>query len=90
MAAAWWSGTRNVAELARTADITGDTVYDDLRSRGIEPKDRTAATERPRPRYEPLQAEAVHELSEPAAQALLPAPAPAQLAEETVPLARAA
>ncbi|WP_367139474.1 MULTISPECIES: hypothetical protein [Streptomyces] len=43
-----------MAELARTADITRDTVYDDLTSRGIEPKDRTTATERPRPRYEPL------------------------------------
>lgn len=86
LAAAWWSGWRNVAELARTADVSRDTVYDDLRSRGIEPKDRTSTVERPRPRYEPLRAEAVHELSELAAQVLLPA----QLAEEPVALARAA
>lgn len=57
LAAAWWSGTRNVVELARTADVTRDTVYDDLRHRGIEPTDRTTAVERPRPRYEPLRAE---------------------------------
>jgi hypothetical protein len=86
LAAAWWSGWRNVAELARTADVSRDTVYDDLRARGIEPTDRTAVPEPPRPRYEPLCAEAVHELSELAAQVLLPA----QLAEQPDPLARAA
>ncbi|MEV8544336.1 hypothetical protein [Streptomyces sp. NPDC051572] len=86
LATAWWSGWRNVAELARTADVSRDTVYDDLRARGIEPTNRIAVAERPRPRYEPLRADAVHELSELAAQVLLLA----QLVEEPVPLARAA
>jgi hypothetical protein len=63
MAAAWWSGWRNVAELARTADVSRDTAYDDLRARGIEPKDRLTTPERPQPRYEPLRPEAVHELA---------------------------
>jgi AcrR family transcriptional regulator len=37
VAEAWRSGLRNVAELARDADVSRDTVYADLRSRGIDP-----------------------------------------------------
>ncbi|MEU2899634.1 hypothetical protein ABZ690_08090 [Streptomyces sp. NPDC006967] len=62
MAAAWWSGHRNVAELARSADVSRDTAYVDLRSRGIEPRDKAAAAVDPRPAYAPLAADAVHEL----------------------------
>ena len=86
LAAAWWSGWRNVAELARTADVSRDTVYDDLRAREIEPKDRLTTSERPRPRYEPLRPEAVHELATLAEHALLPA----MLTGEPAPLTSAA
>ncbi|WP_431981446.1 hypothetical protein [Streptomyces qinglanensis] len=63
LAAAWWSGWRNVAELARTADVSRDTVYDDLRARGIDPKDK-AVTGRPLPRFVPLRAEAMRGLTD--------------------------
>ena len=36
MAAAWNAGARSVAELARTAGVSRDTVYSDLRSTGID------------------------------------------------------
>lgn len=36
MAAAWKAGARSVAELARAAGVSRDTVYSDLRGRGID------------------------------------------------------
>lgn len=39
MAAAWRAGHRNLALLARTADVSRNTAYDDLRSVGIDPAD---------------------------------------------------
>ncbi|MFJ2566554.1 hypothetical protein ACIO02_27090 [Streptomyces sp. NPDC087568] len=72
MAAAWWSGHRNVAELARSADVSRDTVYEDLRARGIEPTDKAAAAD-PRSRYAPLTAEAVGGLAALSKSVTLPA-----------------
>ncbi|MEU6601992.1 hypothetical protein [Streptomyces flaveolus] len=63
MAAAWWAGTRTVAELARAADVSRDTVYDDLRARGVEPTDKTAEPAGALPPYAPLTAEPVRELA---------------------------
>ncbi|MGI5341866.1 hypothetical protein ACQEVS_32910 [Streptomyces sp. CA-181903] len=37
--AAWQAGARNVAELARAADVSRDVIYDDLRRSGINPSD---------------------------------------------------
>lgn len=73
MAAAWWSGARTVAELARSADVSRDTVYDDLRARGIEPTDKTAEPGDRLPPYAPLTAEAVRELAEQADALIRPA-----------------
>lgn len=73
MATAWWSGTRIVAELARAADVSRDTVYDDLRARGIEPTDKTAAPPDRLPRYAPLDAAAVRELARQANTRIRPA-----------------
>ncbi|RAS59541.1 hypothetical protein C8D87_114153 [Lentzea atacamensis] len=53
IAAAWYLGERNVSALAAAADVTRQTVYEDLRARDINPRqDRhgSAAT----PRYAPL------------------------------------
>jgi hypothetical protein len=87
LAAAWWAGTRNVAELARAADTARDTVYADLRSRGIEPTDRAATSaQRPRQRYEPLRPEVVHELAKLTERSLLPS----MLTTEPGPLVDAA
>ncbi|MFK0121615.1 hypothetical protein [Streptomyces sp. NPDC090994] len=72
MAAAWWSGHRNVAELARSADVSRDTVYEDLRTRGIEPTDKASAAD-PRPRYAPLTAKGVGGLAELSQSVTLPA-----------------
>jgi len=79
MAAAWWSGhrnvaelARNVAELARSADVSRDTLYEDLRTRGIEPTDKAAAAD-PRPRHAPLTAEAVGGLAALSQSVALPA-----------------
>jgi len=47
LAAAWRLGNRNVAELARASDSSRDTVYRDLRARGIDPADRHQDTGRP-------------------------------------------
>ncbi|MFD5848160.1 hypothetical protein [Streptomyces chartreusis] len=85
MAAAWWSGHRNVAELARSADVSRDTVYEDLRSRGIEPTDKTAAAD-PLPRYTPLTAVGVGGLAALSQSVTLPA----ILTEEPDELARTA
>ncbi|WP_281154706.1 hypothetical protein [Streptomyces sp. HYC2] len=73
MAAAWWSGTRTVAELARTADVSRDTVYDDLRARGIEPTDKNAAPPDRLPPYAPLNGEVVRELARQANALVRPA-----------------
>lgn len=87
LAAAWRAGTRNVAELARAADTARDTVYTDLRSRGIEPTDRAATlAQRPRQRYEPLRPEVVHELANLTERSLLPS----MLTAEPGPLVEAA
>lgn len=40
LALGWSVDLRNVNELARTADVSRNTVYKDLRSRGIDPKRR--------------------------------------------------
>jgi hypothetical protein len=42
IAAAWRAGVRNVAELSRTAGVSRDTVYDDLRRENIDPTKRSA------------------------------------------------
>lgn len=74
MAAAWWSGTRNVSALAAAADVTRDTAYADLRSRGINPADRIErAAPPPPPRYRPLNADKLRELAKLAQDAVLPA-----------------
>jgi len=71
LAAAWWAGNRNVAELARAADTSRDTVYSDLRSRGIDPQARFTPAG-PRPRYAPLRFETVDELASLMSSVLLP------------------
>ncbi|WP_327320407.1 hypothetical protein [Streptomyces sp. NBC_01235] len=48
--------------------------------------DRAAEPQRPRPRYEPLRAETVHELAEPFGSGV----GPAMLATEPTPLAKTA
>lgn len=73
MAAAWWAGTRTVAELARAADVSRDTVYDDLRARGVEPTDKTAESAGALPPYAPLTAEPVRELAQHAWSLVRPA-----------------
>jgi hypothetical protein len=85
LAAAWWSGNRNVAELARSADVSRDTVYDDLRARGIDPTDRRTAPQSP-PRYAPLAPAAVDELADLAGSVV----APAMLTQEPGPLPQTA
>ncbi|RZU46582.1 hypothetical protein EV385_6657 [Krasilnikovia cinnamomea] len=42
IAAAWRAGVRNVAELSRTAGVSRDTVYEDLRRESIDPTKRSA------------------------------------------------
>lgn len=42
IAAAWRAGVHNVAQLARAAGVTRDTVYADLRRENIDPKERSA------------------------------------------------
>ena len=71
LAAAWWAGNRNVAELARVSDTSRDTVYSDLRSRGIDPQARFTPAG-PRPRYAPLRFETVDELASLMSTVLLP------------------
>ncbi|OXM60946.1 hypothetical protein [Amycolatopsis sp. KNN50.9b] len=63
MAAAWWSGTRTVAELARAGDVSRDTVYGDLRARGIEPTDKTAQPSDVLPPYAPIPPQALFSLA---------------------------
>lgn len=62
MAAAWRAGVRNVAELARTADVSRDTAYSDLRSMGIDPRDpeaKGAPPDQEHPRNDPRLYEAM-------------------------------
>ncbi|SEB31382.1 hypothetical protein SAMN04490357_0155 [Streptomyces misionensis] len=73
MAAAWWAGTRTIAELARAADVSRDTVYDDLRARGVEPTDKAAESAGMLPPYAPLTAEPVRELAQHAWSLVRPA-----------------
>jgi hypothetical protein len=85
LAAAWWAGNRNVAELARAADTARDTVYSDLRSRGIDPMARHMPAS-DRPRYVPLGYAAVDELASLMSTVLLPS----MLSSDPDPLASAA
>jgi hypothetical protein len=71
LAAAWWAGNRNVTELARASDTARDTVYSDLRSRGIDPIARHLPAAG-RPRYIPLGYAAVDELASLMSTVLLP------------------
>lgn len=71
LAAAWWAGNRNVAELARASDTARDTVYRDLRSRGIDPIARHLPAS-DRPHYAPLRYEAVDQLASLMSTVLLP------------------
>ena len=84
MAGAWSAGTRNVRELARLAGVTRDTIYSDLRRRGIDPADRTSLP--PLPAYAPLNAAVLREL---AVQVGATA-GPAVLTDFSEPLAQAA
>jgi hypothetical protein len=81
--AAWRAGARNVRELARIADVSRDTVYSDLRSRGVDPSNRSDGR---RPRYEPLRYEDVKDLADMTASMLVSA----MLTDEPGPLADAA
>lgn len=85
LATAWRAGERNVRELARIADVARQTVYDDLRSQGIDPSlDRAAAVDRPR--YAPLDHEQIADLAEHMSSVLLPS----MLGAQPEPLAVAA
>ncbi|MFI5614644.1 hypothetical protein [Amycolatopsis sp. NPDC051903] len=57
VALAWHTGARNIRELARLADVSRDTIYADLRARGIDAGDRTAAPMPPK--YQTLTAAAI-------------------------------
>lgn len=81
--AAWRAGARNVRELARLADVSRDTVYSDLKSRGIDPSNRSDGRQ---PRYQPLRHEDVKDLADMATSMLVSA----MLTDEPGPLADAA
>ena len=85
LAAAWWAGNRNVTELARASDTARDTVYSDLRSRGIDPMARHLPADG-RPRYVPLQYDTVDQLASLMSTVLLPS----VLCSDPGPLASAA
>jgi hypothetical protein len=85
LVAAWRAGERNVRELARIADVSRQTIYDDLRSQGIDPREDRGAAVAP-PRYTPLTYEQVDDLAEHMATVL----GPAMLAAQPEPLASAA
>lgn len=68
---AWRAGERNLTELARIADVSRQTIYDDLYGHGINPATgRGAPPEAPRP--VPLDHEQVTDLAERMAAVLLP------------------
>lgn len=84
LASAWHAGEHNVRELARIADVSRQTVYDDLRAHDIDPRaDRGRATT---PRYAPLDRDQVTDLAEQMSTVL----GPAMFAERPEPLAVAA
>jgi len=85
LAAAWWAGNHNVTELARASDTARDTVYRDLRARGIDPIARHLPAG-DRPRYAPLRYAAVDELASLMSTVLLPS----MLCEDPGPLASTA
>ncbi|MFD4196679.1 aminotransferase-like domain-containing protein [Amycolatopsis thermoflava] len=85
LSAAWRAGERNVRELARIADVSRQTVYDDLRAQGIDPRADRGAAVAP-PRYAPLNYRQVADLAERMATVL----GPAMLASDPEPLADAA
>lgn len=82
---AWRAGERNIRELARIADVSRQTVYDDLRAQGIDPREDRDAAITP-PRYAPLTHEQVADLAEHMQTVLLPS----MLASRPEPLAVAA
>jgi hypothetical protein len=84
LASAWTFGERNVAALARAADVTRQTVYDDLRAQGIDPRGRDEPTAVPR--HRPLDPDAVRQVADTAASVL----SGAMLTAEPGPLAEAA
>ncbi|MEU8901809.1 hypothetical protein AB0C65_38515 [Nocardia sp. NPDC048505] len=85
LATAWRAGEHNIRELARIADVSRQTVYEDLQSQGVDPKtDRGTAASRPR--YAPLDHGQVSDLAEQMAAVL----GPAMLTAEPEPLAEAA
>ena len=71
LAAAWWAGNRNITELARASGTARDTVYRDLRSRGIDPMARHLPAS-DRPHYAPLGYAAVDEMASLMSMVLLP------------------
>jgi hypothetical protein len=85
IATAWRLGERNVRTLAQAADVTRQTVYEDLRDRDIDPRqDRfgSAAV----PRHAPLD----HQLLADHSARMSVAIAPAMLSDTPDPLALAA
>lgn len=85
LVASWSVGERNVRELARIADVSRQTVYDDLRAAGIDPSTTRTAAAVP-PRYHPLVHDDVEDLAAQMATVL----APAMLSGDPEPMAMAA
>lgn len=74
VAAAWHTGTRNVAELARLARVSRDTVYADLAARTIDVSSREQEPAGPRKgRGTPLRGDAVRTVARIADAVALPA-----------------
>lgn len=71
VALAWHTGARNIRELARLADVSRDTIYADLRARGIDAGDRAAVAAAPT--YQPLTEDAVAGLGDLVQTRVLPA-----------------
>lgn len=87
VAAAWRTGTRNVAELARLARVTRDTIYADLAARNIDRASREEDAPDPRATDGvPLHADAVRT----AARIADAVARPAYVHDPRDPLARAA
>ncbi|MER7078832.1 hypothetical protein [Saccharopolyspora kobensis] len=64
VAAAWRSGSRNVAELARLARVSRDTIYADLKARNIDTSARAQDPVSTAVPGAPLQAESVRPLAQ--------------------------